>query len=240
MEVMETNYNASLVAMSFAVAIFASFVALDLVGSVSKAVGRAKAMWLTAGALAMGSGIWSMHFIGMLAFEMPGMPMSYDLKLMILSVIVAVIASGFALSIMSRSSVSPMALTASSLAMAVAIAGMHYIGMYSMRMPAVIEWNYALVAASFFIALAASFRGDHHRDSAPDGQNSAPTSGRRERRHGGCDRGHALHWHAGRNVSTFRRRVRSARFAFSVERTHLSRRRLDAFNSGVSVDEFIH
>ena len=156
MSVMQTQYSPGLVALSLVVAVSASYVALDLLGSLSQAVGRTRAGWLAGGALAMGFGIWSMHFIGMLAFEMPGMPMSYDVPLMMLSILVAVGASGFALSVMSRPHVARRALFVSALAMASAIAGMHYIGMYSMRMPAEIVWDYRLVALSLVIALAAS------------------------------------------------------------------------------------
>ena len=153
---MTTQYQPSLVLLSFLVAIFAAFVALELVASVSKAVGFARVLWLTCGAFAMGVGIWSMHFIGMLALEMPGMAMSYDIVLMVLSIFVAVAASGLGLYVMSRPSVPVAGIIASASAMAIAIAGMHYIGMYSMRMPARIEWNYFLVALSVVIALIAS------------------------------------------------------------------------------------
>ncbi len=156
-EHVHTNYQISLVCLSFSVAILSSFVALDMVNSLTLAVGRIKLLWLIAGAFAMGCGIWSMHFIGMLAFQMPGMEMGYDIDLMLLSIVIAVGASGFALHIMSRGSVSRPALSASATAMAAAIAGMHYVGMYSMRMDAVIEWNPWMIALSLAIALVASF-----------------------------------------------------------------------------------
>ncbi len=112
--------------------------------------------WILAGACAMGTGIWSMHFVGMIAFEMPDMPMAYDIPLMILSVFVAIAASGLAFFIVGRESVGLRSLAFGGTAMAVAIAGMHYIGMYSMRMSARIEWNYPLVILSVLIAFVAS------------------------------------------------------------------------------------
>jgi PAS domain S-box-containing protein len=154
---METHFNPLLVSVSIIVAIFASYVALNLAHNVTEAKGRARLLWLFSGALAMGFGIWSMHFIGMLAFEMPGMTMAYDLPLMILSVLVAIGASGLAFFIVSQSTVLPASIAAGGIAMAAAIAGMHYIGMYSMRMAARIEWNIFLVVISVMIALAASF-----------------------------------------------------------------------------------
>src|SRR3989338_9277144 len=155
--VMTTRFIPSLVLLSVVVAILASYVALNLAYSVTQAKGKAKIIWLACGALAMGFGIWSMHFVGMLAFEMPGMEMGYDVPLMILSVVVAIGASALALFIASRPAVSTGALIFSGVAMAAAIAGMHYIGMYSMRMAAQIHWNYGLVFLSVVIALVASF-----------------------------------------------------------------------------------
>lgn len=153
---MSTQYDPSLVALSIAVAILSSFVALELVGRVADAKGWSKFFWLTGGGLAMGGGIWSMHFIGMLAFEMPGMTMSYDVSLVALSILVAIVASGLALSVMSQQVTPNSQILLSAAAMAAAIAGMHYIGMYSMRMPAEIEWNRLLVFYSIVIALVSS------------------------------------------------------------------------------------
>lgn len=153
----ETRFNPLLVVLSVLVAVFASYVALNLGHSVTRARGRARALWLAAGAVAMGVGIWSMHFIGMLAFEMPGMAMAYDIPLMVLSVVVAIAASALALFMVSRHVLTTVSLIAGGVAMAAAIAGMHYIGMASMRMPARIEWNMAWVAFSIAIALASSF-----------------------------------------------------------------------------------
>lgn len=154
---MEVVYNPSLVFLSIMVAILASYVALNLAYSVTQAKGRAQAVWLACGSLAMGVGIWSMHFVGMLAFEMPGMEMAYDVPLMSLSVVVAILGSALALFVVSRPQVQTGSLISSGIAMAAAISGMHYIGMYSMRMEARIQWNVYLVIASILIALAASF-----------------------------------------------------------------------------------
>jgi PAS domain S-box-containing protein len=156
--VMQAHFNPLLVTISVLVAIFASYVALNLSGSMSQAKDRLnRSMWILTGAVAMGSGIWSMHFIGMLAFEMPGMQMAYDLPLMALSIVVAIAASGLAFLIVSRPNVSPLSITGGGIAMALAIAGMHYIGMYSMRMQATIEWNPFFVLLSVLIALVASW-----------------------------------------------------------------------------------
>ena len=155
--IMTTQFNLIWVTLSVLVAIFASYVALNLAQSVTQTQGKARAVWLTCGALAMGIGIWSMHFVGMLAFEMPGMAMAYDVPLMALSVLVAIGASALALFIISRPVVPFGSVLAGGIAMAAAIAGMHYIGMASMRMAATIQWNLYLVVLSIVIALVASF-----------------------------------------------------------------------------------
>ncbi|RYZ53184.1 MAG: hypothetical protein EOP07_18295, partial [Proteobacteria bacterium] len=154
---MTTVISSPLVAASILVAIFASYVALSLINNFAESRGRIRAAWLASGALAMGIGIWSMHFIGMLAYEMPGMSMAYDLPLMLLSIAVAIGASGLGFYIVSHKVVPLSSLVSGGIAMAAAIAGMHYIGMYSMRMDAVILWNIPLVILSVLVALVASY-----------------------------------------------------------------------------------
>lgn len=154
---MATRFDPILVTFSVFVAIFASYVALNISQSVVQVKRRYQAPWLALGSIAMGIGIWSMHFVGMLAFEMPGMEMAYDIPLMILSVVVAVVASLLAFTIVSRPVVPFGSILSGGIAMAAAISGMHYIGMYSMRMGAIIQWNIPLVVLSIFVALIASF-----------------------------------------------------------------------------------
>src|SRR5258707_5990702 len=81
------TYDPYLVALSILVAVFTSYTALDLGGRVAAARGLARRVWLVAAAITMGGGIWSMHFVAMLAFIMPT-PMSYDLGLTTLSLMV--------------------------------------------------------------------------------------------------------------------------------------------------------
>lgn len=105
----------------------------------------------------MGVGIWSMHFIGMLAFSLPGIDIYYDIPLLLLSILVAIIASAIALYIIStKEKPTSLTYTIGSLVMGTAIAGMHYIGIWSMRMNALIEWNYTIVGISYLIAVFAS------------------------------------------------------------------------------------
>ncbi len=151
-------HNPVLVVLSIAIAIFASYTALDLVNSVTLARGRrVRLAWLFGGSLAMGVGIWSMHFIAMLAFSVPGVPIAYNIFLLILSILVAIAASAMALFIVSRGKVTTQAYVFGGLVMGAAISGMHYIGIASMRMGARFEWNDVVVVASIAIAVVTSF-----------------------------------------------------------------------------------
>jgi PAS domain S-box-containing protein len=154
---MPIHYSPLLVSLSVFVAILASYVALNLAYNVNQSKGRQQILWLIGGSIAMGIGIWSMHFIGMLSMEMPGIEMAYHISLMVLSVVVAIVGSAIALVIVSSPTVNMRAIVLGGLAMTAAIAGMHYIGMASMRMDAVIEWNYLLVVLSILIAMVASY-----------------------------------------------------------------------------------
>lgn len=153
---MEHSYNGRLVALSVAIAILASFTALDLAARVQAAAGRTRALWIAGGATAMGIGIWSMHFVGMLAFD-AAMPVRYNPALVVLSVAVAIGTSAFALWTASRDGVGMARMGLAAVAMGAAIAGMHYIGMASMDMNATLTYNWPIWWASIAIAVTASF-----------------------------------------------------------------------------------
>ena len=133
----------------------ASYVALDLAGRVAAAGGRARAGWLLGGSAAMGGGIWSMHFIAMLAFRLP-VPIAFSVPVVLLAVAAAVAASALALSTVSRDRIGAARLAGAGLCMGGAITGMHYTGMAAMRLAADTHYSPALVAASAVIAVAAS------------------------------------------------------------------------------------
>ncbi|QDK46420.1 hypothetical protein DOM22_15225 [Bdellovibrio sp. ZAP7] len=154
---MSHTYNQDLVALSVLIATVGAYVALNIVLRIKESLGKNNRLWLLGGAVAMGLGIWSMHFVGMLAMQMPGIAIGYDLPLSIISLFVAIGASLVAFYIVSRVQVSLMGVIFGGISMAVAISGMHYIGMASMRMAARIEWHWDLVALSVFIAAFASF-----------------------------------------------------------------------------------
>jgi NO-binding membrane sensor protein with MHYT domain len=149
------TYNPYLVALSILVAAFASYTALDLGGRVAAAGGLARRMWLVAAAITMGGGIWSMHFIGMLAFIMPA-PMSYEIGLTTLSLVVAMFVTGGGFFVISRHSGSLLRLVLGGIFMGLGIVAMHYIGMASMREHVDLHYDRIFVALSVIIAIGAS------------------------------------------------------------------------------------
>ncbi len=151
------HHNTALVYLSIVIAILSSYIALDLTNALAMAKGRARLIWLSGGSLAMGIGIWSMHFVGMLAFSLPDISIAYDVPLLILSIVVAIGASALTLIIVSRKEISFKTYILGSLTMGAAIAGMHYIGIASMRLAATITWDVKYVYASIAIAIIASF-----------------------------------------------------------------------------------
>src|ERR1700726_3251077 len=161
------SYNYGLVALSVLIAIFASYAALDLAGRVTAARGWTRAVWLLGGAGAMGTGIWSMHYIGMLAFILP-IPVAYHWPTVLLSLFAAILASIIALYVGSRQKMGAFRALAGSVLMGGGIAGMHYIGMAAMRLSAVCHFNSFFVVLSVvfavLISLAALWITFHFRD----------------------------------------------------------------------------
>src|ERR1700719_282048 len=161
------SYNYALVALSVLIAMFASYAALDLAGRVTAASGWTRVFWLLGGAGAMGTGIWSMHYIGMLAFILP-IPVAYHWPTVLLSMFAAILASAIALYVVSRQKMGASQAVAGSVLMGAGISGMHYIGMAAMRLPAICQFNSFLVVLSvvfaILISLAALWITFHFRD----------------------------------------------------------------------------
>lgn len=153
---MEATYNPWLVALSILVAMVVSYTALRLAARVAEAEGSAGRLWLLGGAAAMGMGIWSMHFIGMLAFSV-GIPLRYGIFKTLLSLAIAMVTSGFALAIAGRAHLTLKRLAIGSLVMGSGICAMHYSGMAAIQIVPMIRYQPLLVAASIAIAIGASF-----------------------------------------------------------------------------------
>ena len=149
------SYSPSLIFISLCVAILASYTALDLAGRIATARGRTVYLWISGGALAMGFGVWSMHFIGMLALQLP-LELGYDLGLTVWSLLVAILSSGFALWLVSQPRLPALQLLFGALVMGAGISAMHYSGMAALRMQPGIDYDPALVGLSLVIAVGAS------------------------------------------------------------------------------------
>ncbi|ABE33884.1 diguanylate cyclase domain protein [Paraburkholderia xenovorans LB400] len=153
---MQSSYNLWLVVISFVVATLASYTALDLTGRIFLlASPRLRHVWRLGGAAALGVGIWSMHFIAMLAFSLP-IPLGYDFATTAASLGLAIAASYLALHITTREKLTATRLLAGGAVMGCGIAGMHYVGMAAMQMTPGIVYQPAWFAGSLAIAIGAS------------------------------------------------------------------------------------
>ncbi|WP_285414634.1 bifunctional diguanylate cyclase/phosphodiesterase [Variovorax sp. efr-133-TYG-130] len=150
-----SQHNLWAVAASLLLATLASYVALDLSRRVRHASGRPHLLWWALGSLAMGTGIWSMHFVGMLGFSLP-ISLGFSGGLTLASWVAGVMASGVALWVASKADYGLRRIAVASLAMAVGICGMHYIGMAALDMAPPIVWHAPTVLLSLLIGLGAS------------------------------------------------------------------------------------
>jgi PAS domain S-box-containing protein len=154
--ILTSSYDHGLVALSVVIAICASYAALDLTGRVAAAKGRAFVFWLIGGAGAMGLGIWSTFYIGMLAFRLP-VPVSYDWPTVTLSLRVAILAAAVTLYIVSHKVVSLWQTVVGSMVMGAGIAAVHFIGMESIRSAATRHSDGRPVGLSIALAVVISF-----------------------------------------------------------------------------------
>jgi PAS domain S-box-containing protein len=151
---MQPQHAFELVILSILIACLASYSALFLAGHVART--KARFGWLLGGAVAMGIGIWSMHFIAMLAYRLP-VRVGYDVPLVLLSLLIAVVASALGLAVAGQPRPRAVHILFTGPAMGIAIAGMHYTGMAALRLPAHAFYDRPLVIASVVIAVAASY-----------------------------------------------------------------------------------
>lgn len=158
MEFLTYEYNWSLVLLSILVAVFAAMVALDLgrLLSITTPAGRRRLIFT--GALILGVGIWSMHFIGMLALEL-SVEVTYNVPIVLLSVLPALFGSGITLYLISQPTKAKWHLPVAALVFALGILVMHIIGMEAMQMAAVIDYDWWLVAAAGVVGYVTSYVG---------------------------------------------------------------------------------
>ncbi len=154
---MEGSYNLLLVFASYCVAVIAAYTAIYFGTKVFELSGGSRKFWMAAGAMCLGSGIWSMHFVGMSAYNMPmDMEMSFNAWITALSWVPAVLASALALYVITLPKASAKSIAASAFIMGAGIFCMHYTGMYAMKMDPPIQYDTLLVIISGVIAVVAS------------------------------------------------------------------------------------
>jgi diguanylate cyclase (GGDEF)-like protein/PAS domain S-box-containing protein len=147
------NYDPVLVSLSIVVAIFASYASLLVSQHVSTATAATtRRMWTAVGGLCLGVGIWAMHFVGMLAFNLP-CSSSYDATLTLLSTIPGILASTLAIKIISRRELSHTRLATGGLLIGAGIGAMHYSGMAAMRLNGLIRYDVKLFLLSILVAI---------------------------------------------------------------------------------------
>lgn len=154
-EIVQTSYEFGLVALSYAIAVLGSFVALAAAQRIRE---DRRLNWLNvlaAGAALGGIGVWAMHFTGMLALQL-GMGSGYSMVETLISLVAAVAATSGALAFVALRPQSPLRMLGAGVVLGLGVAFMHYLGMYGMRFPGYITWSMDRVALSVLIAIAAA------------------------------------------------------------------------------------
>lgn len=155
MNLVSQSYNITLVLLSYFIAVVAAYSALNLGGRVTHSKGRAKTIWLISGACAMGVGIWSMHFVAMLALDMP-FTITYSIPIVIFSVVIAILASAVALFSISREVLTWKHIGIGGVFMGIGIASMHYTGMAAIRTEGHISYDLFFLILSIVVAIIVS------------------------------------------------------------------------------------
>lgn len=153
---MPTTYSFALVSLSILIAIAGSFTALDLASRSRATNGWVMNAWLCAAAFCMGGSVWSMHFVGMLAFSMPGVTVHYDLPLTLGSLLVPIAVTAVSFFSVRKNKLSHRTLMTGGVFMGLGIGAMHYMGMAAMTMHARLSYDLFWVAISFVIAIGAA------------------------------------------------------------------------------------
>jgi NO-binding membrane sensor protein with MHYT domain len=154
------TYDIWLVSLSYIVSVLGSFTALELAGHVLEEKLKIKRLlWIVVAAVALGGGgVWSMHFIAMLAFKLP-IAVSYDITLTVISLVAAVVVVGIGLFVVTGSDLSMVRLCAAGLFVGVGVCAMHYTGMAAMRMAAVLEYDPLIFTLSIVVAIVVATVG---------------------------------------------------------------------------------
>jgi len=153
---MTGTYDLWLVACSFLVAVAASYAALELAGRIVVAHGRTAWAWVAGGSVALGMGIWSMHFIGMLAFHLP-IPLAYGVPITLLSVVPAILSAALVLSLVRAGHLTGLRLAKGAILLGIGIAAMHYTGMAAIPIQPAIRYEPVILTASIAVAIVVAY-----------------------------------------------------------------------------------
>jgi diguanylate cyclase len=153
--IITSHYNIPLVILSISIAVISSYTSLNIVNRLISSSGSLRKVWLSAGAFSLGFGIWSMHFIAMLAMHL-SIPVTYNIFLVVLSIVAAVISCGIAFFIVSRGLRKKIYIVIGAIFIGTGVVSMHYIGMEAMNMEATIQYDRFLLILSFIIAFLAA------------------------------------------------------------------------------------
>lgn len=148
------SYNPWLVVLSIALAALDAYVAFSVVGRIARSRHPAALLWTAFGALAMGSGVWAMHFIGMLALQVP-IPLGYDARQTVLSAVPVVLATGASLWLLGRHA-TPVGAVLAGCILGLGMAAMHYLGVHALHMQPPLVWRLPWVGASLLLGLGGS------------------------------------------------------------------------------------
>lgn len=155
-KMLHVSWDPVLIGISFVVAFIASFIALDSAGKVAISSRRESTFWRLSGGATLGMGIWSMHFIGMLAMKM-SMPINYHFSLTAFSFLIALISATLAINIaISGQTLSTKRLIIATSLLSTGVVTMHYVGMVAIVEHVAIRWQFSLILLSVVIAIIAS------------------------------------------------------------------------------------
>lgn len=152
---MPISWNIPLVVLSILVAMMGSFTSLTHAQRMRDSEARRSWIWMLSGGLTLGVAIWTMHFIGMLAFHLPD-PVSYDLQLTLLSIVPSIAAALLCFYLLYSHKPTFWRIAGGSFLMGLGISAMHYTGMAALKMSPPVNYSWSIVAVSILTAILAS------------------------------------------------------------------------------------
>ncbi|AOW13576.1 histidine kinase [Hydrogenophaga crassostreae] len=154
--IVTTSIDPLLATLSFAFAVIGSFIALSAASRIREARGRLNFGNIVVAGVALGGiGVWSMHFVGMLALKMDTAS-SYAVVETLASLVAAIVATSLTVRYAAKAPEQLSRLLAAGVFLGMSVVVMHYLGMYGLKINGYIQWNYGLVALSIAIAVVAA------------------------------------------------------------------------------------